>query len=101
MHEYRLDWLPGKTVFYLDGVVQQVYTEDVPTVPGEWMWNNWRYALRPCCLHGYECEWRGLIGNGYSNGDQGWSAGPPASDNVFKIGRIEMYYNRTGDAGSC
>ncbi|MCJ1296956.1 hypothetical protein MMC34_008525 [Xylographa carneopallida] len=77
MHEYRLDWLPGKTVYYLDGVEQQVLVSNVPDVPGSWLWNNW------------------------SNGDPEWSAGPPGSDNILKIGRIEMYYNRTGSAGTC
>ncbi|MCJ1284794.1 hypothetical protein MMC26_004130 [Xylographa opegraphella] len=77
MHEYRLDWLPGKTVYYLDGVEQQVLMSNVPDVPGSWIWNNW------------------------SNGDAGWSAGPPDSDNILKIEKIEMYYNRTGSAGTC
>ncbi|KAL9103334.1 MAG: hypothetical protein Q9187_009016, partial [Circinaria calcarea] len=47
MHEYRLDWLPGKTVFYLDGVQQEEYTENVPSVPGAWLWNNWRFVSSP------------------------------------------------------
>ena len=37
----------------------------------------------------------------YSNGDKTWSAGPPVEDNVMKISKIEMYYNRTGSAGTC
>lgn len=41
-HEYRLDWLSDRTDFYLDGVWQQTLIADVPSVPGEWMWNNWR-----------------------------------------------------------
>ena len=36
-----------------------------------------------------------------SNGDPTWSAGPPASDSIMKIQRIEMYYNRTGSLGTC
>ncbi|MCJ1394723.1 hypothetical protein MMC18_007603 [Xylographa bjoerkii] len=77
MHEYRLDWLPGKTVYYLDGVEQQVLMSNVPDVPGSWLWNNW------------------------SNGDSGWSAGPPGVDSILKIEKIEMYYNRTGSTGTC
>ncbi|MCJ1401144.1 hypothetical protein MMC11_004356 [Xylographa trunciseda] len=77
MHEYRLDWLPGKTIYYLDGAEQQVLMSNVPDVPGSWLWNNW------------------------SNGDSGWSAGPPDIDSVLKIEKIEMYYNRTGSAGTC
>ncbi|KAL6720509.1 hypothetical protein ACLMJK_002433 [Lecanora helva] len=76
-HEYRLDWIPGKTLFYLDGVLQKTLTANVPSVAGEWIWNNW------------------------SNGDSGWTSGPPTADNVMKIQRIDMYYNRTGNAGTC
>lgn len=28
-----------------------------------------------------------------SNGDKGWTAGPPQEDAVFKIQKIVMYYN--------
>ena len=41
-HEYRLDWLPGRTDFYFDGVLQACFTENVPTVAGKWLWNHWR-----------------------------------------------------------
>ena len=41
-HEYRLDWLPDRTDFYLDGVLQASFTENVPTDAGKWLWNNWR-----------------------------------------------------------
>ncbi|KFH48231.1 Beta-glucanase-like protein [Hapsidospora chrysogenum ATCC 11550] len=68
-HEYRIDWTEGLVRWFVDG--QQVWetTDDVPSVPGPWVFNNW------------------------SNGDKGWSAGPPAQDAVFKIQSIEMYYN--------
>ena len=42
MHEYRLDWHEGSTSFYLDGVLQQTISENVPDTPGAWLWNNWR-----------------------------------------------------------
>ena len=41
-HEYRLDWLPDRTDFYLDGVLQASFTDNVPTMAGKWLWNNWR-----------------------------------------------------------
>ncbi len=41
-HEYRLDWLPDRTDFYLDGVKQASFTENVPNMAGAWLWNNWR-----------------------------------------------------------
>ncbi|KAF4966876.1 hypothetical protein FSARC_5489 [Fusarium sarcochroum] len=68
-HEYRIDWTKGLTQFYVDGVKQWQTKTDVPNVPGSWIWNNW------------------------SNGDIGWSAGPPKKNAVFKIKKIEMYYN--------
>lgn len=71
-HEYRIDWTAGKVQFFLDGELQQTFTgNNVPTMPGSWLWNNW------------------------SNGDPGWSSGPPIQDNVLRIRSIEMYYNTT------
>ncbi|KAF2753283.1 concanavalin A-like lectin/glucanase [Pseudovirgaria hyperparasitica] len=73
-HEYRIDWLPGVSRFYLDGALQKEYTTDVPGVSGSWLWNNW------------------------ANGDPGWTADPPAEDNLFRIKEIEMYYNVSSKA---
>lgn len=68
-HEYRLDWTEGRVQWFIDGVQVFEATEDVPSTPGPWLWNNW------------------------SNGDDQWSVGPPAEDAVFRIKKIEMYYN--------
>lgn len=68
-HEYRIDWTEGLVRWFVDGEQVWETTDDVPSVPGPWVFNNW------------------------SNGDKGWSAGPPAQDAVFKIKSIEMYYN--------
>ncbi|KAI9708175.1 MAG: hypothetical protein M1820_004129 [Bogoriella megaspora] len=77
-HEYRIDWTSESTSFWVDGVrVTDPFTTNVPTEAGSWLWNNW------------------------SNGDKGWSAGPPQTDSVLKIRSIEMFYNRTSTAGSC
>lgn len=40
--EYRIDWVPGRTDFYLDGRLQSSLTDNVPSTPGSWLWNNWR-----------------------------------------------------------
>lgn len=40
--EYRVDWLPGQTNFYLNGQLQQTLATNVPSIPGSWLWNNWR-----------------------------------------------------------
>jgi len=68
-HEYRIDWTEGSVAFFIDGVQKWQTTEDVPTEPGSWIWNNW------------------------ANGDKGWTAGPPTEDAIFKIKEIQMYYN--------
>jgi hypothetical protein len=44
-HEYRIDWLPGRTQFFLDGVLQHTHTTNVPTVAGSWLCNNWGYVV--------------------------------------------------------
>ena len=41
VHEYRLDWTPEFTAFYVDGIQQMNYTDNIPSVPGPWVWNNW------------------------------------------------------------
>lgn len=41
VHEYRIDWTKDFTAFYLDGVLQRKYTDNIPTKPGYWIWNNW------------------------------------------------------------
>ena len=61
-------------MFFLDGLLQQTFTTNVPSKAGPWVWNNW------------------------SNGDEGWSCGPPIRDTVFKIQSIEMYYDVPGQS---
>ncbi|KAE9579932.1 hypothetical protein CGCF415_v003693 [Colletotrichum fructicola] len=68
-HEYRLDWVPGKTMFYIDGKLVWTSTKNVPSVAGTWVFNNW------------------------ADGDKYWSAGPPSQDAVFRIKEIDMYWN--------
>ena len=72
-HEYRVDWVSGSTTFYIDGQQVAQATQDVPSEGGPWIWNNW------------------------SNGDKEWSVGPPATDAVLKISKVEMYYNTASD----
>jgi len=40
-HEYRWDWVPGSTAFYVDGLLQSNFTTNVPTTAGRYMFNNW------------------------------------------------------------
>ena len=34
-HEYRLDWLPGVSKFFIDGVLVQTITDNVPSTSGK------------------------------------------------------------------
>jgi len=40
-HEYRIDWTDGRAAFFLDGVLQQNFVDNVPTMAGSWLWSNW------------------------------------------------------------
>ena len=55
-HEYRFDWTPSEVAFYADGKLLHVMTERIPDSGGHMVFNHW------------------------SNGDPGWSAGPPLQD---------------------
>jgi len=72
--EFRIDWTPRSTAFYIDGHLERQLFDNIPSSPGKWLWNNW------------------------SNGNLAWSAGPPVRDNIMKISSIEMYYNTTDSA---
>ncbi|CAD0099190.1 unnamed protein product [Aureobasidium mustum] len=69
-HEYRYDWLPTGTNFYIDGVLVMSINRNVPSEAGWLMWNSWS--------------------NGYA-----WTFGPPAQDNILLIRSVEAYFNRT------
>lgn len=44
IHEYRIDWTPQATFFYLDGELRETLSTNVPSKAGRWMWNCWTYA---------------------------------------------------------
>ncbi|KAI5199397.1 concanavalin A-like lectin/glucanase [Aureobasidium subglaciale] len=73
-HEYRFDWLPGVTKFYVDGKYVGSMKKNVPKQQGSMVWNNW------------------------ANGGS-WSEGPPGKDSVLEIKSVEMYFNRTSIEG--
>jgi beta-glucanase (GH16 family) len=55
-HDYRFDWTPTQVAFYADNRLLHVMTENIPDSGGHMVFNHW------------------------SNGDAGWSAGPPVED---------------------
>jgi hypothetical protein len=76
-HEYRYDWLPTGTNFYIDGALVMSINRNVPSAAGWLMWNSWS--------------------NGWA-----WTFGPPAQDNILLIRSVEAYFNRTSvDTSNC
>ncbi|KAI5207132.1 concanavalin A-like lectin/glucanase [Aureobasidium subglaciale] len=76
-HEYRYDWLPTGTYFYIDGELVMTIARNVPSEAGWLMWNSWS--------------------NGYA-----WTYGPPLQDSILQIRSVEAYFNRTSvGASSC
>ena len=68
-HEYRFDWSPTAVEFYADGVLLQTLSKSVPDSPGHITLSHW------------------------SNGDPGWSSGPPASDAILTVEYLKGYFN--------
>ncbi|GAA5886019.1 hypothetical protein JCM16303_003837 [Sporobolomyces ruberrimus] len=60
-HNYTIRWSETKTEFWVDGNFQTAFTENVPRTASTIMYNNW------------------------SNGNPGWSAGPPRDAAIFSI----------------
>ena len=68
-HEYRFDWTPGSVSFYADGQLLQTMTKAIPTSAGHITISHW------------------------SNGDAGWSAGPPEQDATVTVSYFKGYFN--------
>jgi beta-glucanase (GH16 family) len=69
-HEYRIDFVPGKVLFYADGqVLATMQTTVVPSMPGHLILTQW------------------------SNGNPLWSGGPPASDALMMVSYVKAYFN--------
>jgi len=74
-HEYRIDFVPGNVFFFADGTqIGTMNTSAVPTSPGHIVLRHW------------------------SNGNTGWTYGPPTSDAVMTVSYIKAYFNSTDPA---
>ncbi|KAI4087601.1 MAG: hypothetical protein LQ344_006665 [Seirophora lacunosa] len=72
-HEYRFDWSPGKVAYYVDGKHLEDLTKGVPEVPGSLILNHW------------------------SNGNPGWTQGPPKSDVIMAVAYVKAYFNTSSE----
>lgn len=69
-HEYRIDYLPGRVVFYADGHrLAEMDGPAVPTTAGLLILQHW------------------------SNGNRFWSGGPPAEDSALTVRYVKAYFN--------
>lgn len=68
-HEYRIDWTPDQVSFFVDGNWIAEMTTNVPVTGGRLIFNHW------------------------SNGNPGWSAGPPAADATMTVAYMKAYFN--------
>ncbi|KAL8922923.1 MAG: hypothetical protein Q9208_004885 [Pyrenodesmia sp. 3 TL-2023] len=75
-HDYRFDWTPERITYYADGQFLWETTIGVPKKAG------------------------GLTINHWSNGDPGWSNGPPAQDAHMQFSYIKAYFNSSSDASN-
>ncbi|KAK4039208.1 concanavalin A-like lectin/glucanase domain-containing protein [Parachaetomium inaequale] len=69
-HEYRIDYLPGRVLFYADGeLLARMAGPAVPSSPGHLILQHW------------------------SNGNERWSGGPPARDAALVVRSVKAYFN--------
>ncbi|KAF8131339.1 concanavalin A-like lectin/glucanase domain-containing protein [Mycena galopus ATCC 62051] len=76
---HRIDWLPSETIYSYAGTSDSgasitsstTITVNVPTTPSEFVLNVW------------------------SNGDPGYSQGPPTADAIATVQYVHLYFNST------
>lgn len=75
-NEYRFDWLPDRVHFYANSQLLTTVTQNIPRVGGKLHMSHW------------------------SNGNQGWSAGPPEQDAVMVVSYVKAYFNTSSERSS-
>ncbi|KAI1805773.1 glycoside hydrolase family 16 protein [Daldinia bambusicola] len=69
-HEYRIDFLPGRVLFYADAqLLTEMNGTGVPSTAGNLQVSHW------------------------SNGNAGWSQGPPKTDATTVVSYVKAYFN--------
>lgn len=73
-HEYRIDFIPNRVVFYADGAqLANMSGDAVPTAAGHLIMSHW------------------------SNGNPLWSGGPPARDAAMAARYVKAYFNSSAE----
>lgn len=86
-HEYRYDWQPSRVDFFADGQLMQTFTSNVPDAPGK---------VSSISAHHIDLlTLNKVLLNHWSNGDPGWSGGPPTQDAVMTVSYVKAYFNST------
>lgn len=68
-HEYRIDFIPGQIIYYADEQIIATLNGSIPSMPGHMILTQW------------------------SNGDKGWSGGPPATEAIMAVAGVRAYFN--------
>lgn len=69
-HEYRIDFLSDRVIFYADDeLLTEMNGTGVPSTPGNLQLSHW------------------------SNGNMGWSQGPPGTDATTTVTYVKAYFN--------
>ncbi|KAG1138284.1 hypothetical protein G6F37_010683 [Rhizopus arrhizus] len=76
-HEYRFDWLPGLTIFYVDGIERYRMTTNILNQPSRIMFNHW------------------------TDGNIKFSQGPVKQDASLYIKNMTFFFNSTDTQPSC
>ncbi|KAI8344300.1 concanavalin A-like lectin/glucanase domain-containing protein [Chlamydoabsidia padenii] len=76
-HDYRFDWYPNRTEFYIDHQLAHTLVTRVPQTPGRFMFSHW------------------------TDGNIKFSKGPPESDAIMEIKSFVALFNTTDEPMSC
>lgn len=69
-HEYRIDFIPGQVIYYADSaIIGSMTVSTAPPSPGHLILRHW------------------------SNGNPGWSFGPPISNATMAVSYVKAYFN--------
>ncbi|KAI8372917.1 concanavalin A-like lectin/glucanase domain-containing protein [Radiomyces spectabilis] len=72
-HEYRIDWLPNRAEFFVDGQKAHEFTTNVPDLPGRMLVNHW------------------------TDGNPNFSGGPPTKPATLSVKSLTYYFNTESD----